>query len=247
MAEKFCLKWNDFQTNVSNTFRKLRTSDHFYDVTLVSDDQQQMSAHKVVLSSSSEYFKNVLTSNSHSHPMLCLSGVSKGDLQNIMDFIYNGEIQIYQEDLDQFLNIAQRFKLDGLIQGKEENISTAENKHDLFVDKSFQEDDSNMVAVHEYVNDITKMSKKERIISVHSANFENIEELDQKIDEMMERQQDGKYKCLTCGKLQIRKGHMTEHVEIHIDGLSFPCHYCDKTFRSRSVLRDHIRKTCNKR
>ena len=49
MSEKFCLKWNDFQTNVSNTFRKLRTSDHFYDVTLVSDDQQQVSAHKVVL------------------------------------------------------------------------------------------------------------------------------------------------------------------------------------------------------
>ena len=47
MSEKFCLKWNDFQTNVSNTFRKLRTSDNFYDVTLVSDDQQQISAHKV--------------------------------------------------------------------------------------------------------------------------------------------------------------------------------------------------------
>ena len=126
MAENFCLKWKDFQINVSNTFRKLRTSDHFYDVTLVSDDQQQISAHKVVLSSSSEYFKNVLTSNSHSHPMLCLSGVSKGELENIMDFIYNGEIQIYQDELDQFLSIAQRFKLDGLIQGKEENISTAE-------------------------------------------------------------------------------------------------------------------------
>ena len=242
MTEKFCLKWNDFQTNVSNTFRKLRTSDHFYDVTLVSDDQQQVSAHKVVLSSSSEYFKNVLTSNSHSHPMLCLSGVSKGELQNIMDFIYNGEIQIYQDQLDQFLNIAQRFKLDGLIQGKEENIGT-ENEHEQFEDKPFQEDDSNLVAVH----DIAKMSKKERIISVHSANFENIEELDQKIDEMMERQQDGKYKCLTCGKLQIRKGHMTEHVEIHIDGLSFPCQYCNKTFRSRSVLRDHIRKVCSKK
>ena len=43
------MKWNDFQTNVSNAFRKLRTSDNFYDVTLVSDDQQQVSAHKLVL------------------------------------------------------------------------------------------------------------------------------------------------------------------------------------------------------
>ena len=118
MAEKFCLKWNDFQTNVSNTFRKLRTSEHFYDVTLVSDDQQQVQAHKVVLSSSSEYFKNILTSNKHSHPMLCLSGVNKEDLKNILDFIYNGEIQICQDNLDQFLNIAQRFQLEGLIQDK---------------------------------------------------------------------------------------------------------------------------------
>ena len=111
MVEKFCLKWNDFQTNVSNTFRKLRTSDHFYDVTLVSDDQQQVSAHKVVLSSSSEYFKNILTSNNHSHPMLCLTGINSNDLKNILDFIYNGELQIYQDHLDNFLDIAQRFQL----------------------------------------------------------------------------------------------------------------------------------------
>ena len=54
--------------------------------------------------------------------MLCLSGVSSTDMKNILDFIYNGEIQIYQDNLDQFLTIAQRFKLDGLLQEKEENI-----------------------------------------------------------------------------------------------------------------------------
>ena len=76
MAEKFCLKWNDFQTNINNSFRKLRCADDFYDVTLVSDDQKQVSAHKVVLSTSSEYFKNILKSNKHSHPLLCLNGVN---------------------------------------------------------------------------------------------------------------------------------------------------------------------------
>ena len=45
MDEKFNLKWNDFHANVSSTFRKLRTTDDFFDVTLVSDDQQQMYAH----------------------------------------------------------------------------------------------------------------------------------------------------------------------------------------------------------
>ena len=42
MSEKFCLKWNDFHTNVSKTFGILRNEDAFYDVTLVSDDQKQV-------------------------------------------------------------------------------------------------------------------------------------------------------------------------------------------------------------
>ena len=110
MAEKFCLKWNDFKTNVTSSFRKLRDSEDFYDVTLVSDDQKQISAHKIVLSASSEYFKNVLKRNKHSHPLLCLNGVNSNELNSILDFIYNGELQIYQENLDDFLQIAQRFK-----------------------------------------------------------------------------------------------------------------------------------------
>ena len=47
MTEKFCLKWNDFQSNVAKSFSKLRNEDDFFDVTLVSDDKQQVSAHKL--------------------------------------------------------------------------------------------------------------------------------------------------------------------------------------------------------
>ena len=41
--EKYSLKWNDFQTNISASFKKLRNKSEFYDVTLVSDDQKQVS------------------------------------------------------------------------------------------------------------------------------------------------------------------------------------------------------------
>ena len=119
MAEKFCLKWNDFQTNAAS-------DDDFHDVTLVSDDKHQASAHKIALSASSEYFKSILKSNKHSHPMLCLPGVNSEDLKNILDYIYNGEIQILQDQLDQFLNIAQRFQLEGLMHGGDENNADTE-------------------------------------------------------------------------------------------------------------------------
>ena len=79
MAEKFTLKWNDF--GVADSFRKLRNSEEFYDVTLVSDDQQQVSAHKIVLAAASGYFENILKKNKHSHPLLCLDGIAVTELR----------------------------------------------------------------------------------------------------------------------------------------------------------------------
>ena len=60
MSEKFCLRYNDFQSNVSKSFSTLRNEDLYYDVTLVSDDQKQVPAHKLILSACSEYFRNIL-------------------------------------------------------------------------------------------------------------------------------------------------------------------------------------------
>ena len=57
MSEKFCLKWNDFQSNVSNSFSLLRNEDYLHDVTIITDDNEQIAAHKLVLSACSEYFK----------------------------------------------------------------------------------------------------------------------------------------------------------------------------------------------
>ena len=243
MSEKFCLKWNDFQTNITNSFRKLRTAEDFYDVTLVSDDQQQVSAHKVVLSASSEYFSNILKSNKHSHPLLCLSGVNSKDLKDILDYIYNGEIQIYQENLDSFLNIAERFKLEGLI-AQESNNPMENEKLEPFE----EHDISNRIVVPEAHLNATTKSEKEKIMSVlSSADYQNMEQLDQKLEEMYEKQPDGKFMCHSCGKMTRFKRDAMEHAETHIDGLSFPCQYCDKSFRSRSALRSHILKNrCQK-
>ena len=117
MSEKFCLKWNDFHSNVSKSFELFRNEDYLHDVTLVSDDHRQISAHKLVLSACSEYFKDIFKLNNkpNSHPLVCLDGIKSDDLKNIMDYIYNGEVQIFQENLDRFLAVAQRLKLEGLM------------------------------------------------------------------------------------------------------------------------------------
>ena len=56
MSEKFSLKWNDFDANVSKCFGRLRNEDYLHDVTLVTDDDHHVTAHKLVLSACSDYF-----------------------------------------------------------------------------------------------------------------------------------------------------------------------------------------------
>jgi len=107
MLDKFSLKWNDFYKNAAKSFSLFKINDYLHDVTLVSDDHKQISAHKLILSACSEYFNNIFKNNKHSHPLLCLDGVNKEDLNNIMDYIYNGEVQIYQDDLDRFLLVKE--------------------------------------------------------------------------------------------------------------------------------------------
>ena len=115
MSEKFCLKWNDFQSVVSKSFSVLRQEEDFYDVTLISDDETQIPAHKLVLAASSSFFKSILKRNSHSHPLLYLSGVDSTSLGFVLDYIYQGEVEIYQNELDNFLEVAQKMKIDGLL------------------------------------------------------------------------------------------------------------------------------------
>ena len=117
-SEKFSLSWNDFQANAGQSFQTLREEKDFFAVTLVSEDLQQMAAHKVVLSSSSPVFRQLLRSNKHSHPMLYIRGAKSLELENVLDFIYSGEVSIAQEHLSGFLEIAEELKLKGLSVGE---------------------------------------------------------------------------------------------------------------------------------
>ena len=234
MSEKFCLKWNDFHSNISKSFSKLRFEDDFFDVTLVSDDQKQISAHKVVLSASSEYFQNILKQNKHSNPLLCLEGVSSSELNNILDYVYHGEVKIYQDDLDRFLSIAERFQLEGLMSKLNTWRHEDAEKFTLNDINEIEHDDS-------YFEEKTDVSSSNMKVEVISDKFANIDELDAKILEHIER--DGcRWKCNICDKILRVKAHAKEHVEIHFDGLSFPCSNCNAILRSRTSLRLHRRK-----
>ena len=116
-AEKFCLRWNDFESNISEAFRELREDKDFFDVTLACDDDQ-IKAHKVILSACSPFFRTILKNNRHEHPLLYLKGVKYIDLVAVLNFMYHGEVNVAQEELNSFLAIAEDLKVKGLTQNK---------------------------------------------------------------------------------------------------------------------------------
>ena len=114
MSEKLCLQWIDFKENVIFAFGSLREDNNFADVTLACEDGQQVEAHKVILAASSPFFKTLFERNKHPHPLIYMRGVKYANLLSILEFLYRGEANFFQDDLDSFLAIAEELQLKGL-------------------------------------------------------------------------------------------------------------------------------------
>jgi len=127
-SEKFCLRWNDFESNVSTAFRDLREEKDFFDVTLACDDSSQVAAHKVILAACSPFFREVLRRNPHQHPLLYLKGVKYKELLSVLNFMYQGEVNVAQEELNQFLAVAEDLRVKGLTQGNSNSDNKAKSE-----------------------------------------------------------------------------------------------------------------------
>ena len=94
-GQQFCLRWNDFQTNMVASFKHLRDEKSFCDVTIATEGQHTK-AHKMILCACSPYFKNLLEQNPAKHPIVILKDVPFSHLTSILEFMYAGEVNVAQ-------------------------------------------------------------------------------------------------------------------------------------------------------
>ena len=248
MSEQLCLQWNDFRDNVKAAFENFRDDKDFSDVTLACEDGQQFEAHKLILAASSPFFQNLLLRNKHPHPLVYMRGVKSDDLSAILDFLYKGEANVNQDNLDTFLAIAEEFQLKGL-RSEEKEEGNYKREFAPAVNSNIEKTKGKTNHLHPDID------LENRSLALPNLLSGGIQELDHQVQSMMEKGSN----LVTCGKdkngketlrtafvckVCLKEGQMVNirnHIEAnHLEGISIPCSFCQNLFRSRKALRNHI-------
>lgn len=266
LTENYNLKWDDFPQNLAYTFKRLRKQSRLFDVTLVSNDYKRIEAHKLVLSASSEFFNEIFANNTHSHPFLYLDTVTGHELNLVLDYLYEGEVNIDKTSLGTFLAISSKLRIEGL-QVKDLDRESIENDND---DENLKEKDpvkddttshekdpmthdttaTEIVGIENdlkvtYLHKESKYNSKWRPKKPPGLYLHNVTpelqqiEIDQKFDEHAIKIGGKTWKCTVCNKQMDHKNDLKKHFISHMSGLKFECDLCGKTLRTPPALINH--------
>ncbi|XP_069701923.1 protein bric-a-brac 1 isoform X2 [Periplaneta americana] len=118
-SQRFCLRWNNHQSNLLSVFDQLLHDESFVDVTLAVEGRF-LRAHKMVLSACSPYFQALFVGHPDKHPIVILKDVPYCDMRSLLDFMYRGEVSVDQDRLTAFLKVAESLRIKGLTEVNEE-------------------------------------------------------------------------------------------------------------------------------
>ena len=206
----------DFSFQAAKTLRSLFDQPDFSDVTLVSEDQKQISAHKVILASGSPFFKNIFSQNPHPKPLIYLK-VKFSDLQGIVKFVYTGQCNVVQEELEAFLELAKTLEVIGL---------------------ASDEDGAAQVKTDPVPNNGTPWMDDKEILDNSQLDADDSELYDAKEDNVTKPEGAGRPVCKNCELVFTSKNQLEEHISMEHQN---NCNVCNKMFPSLKTLNNHKR------
>ena len=212
---------NDFEQCVTQSFKDLYNENNFLDVTLVSEDGKEIQAHKAVLGSCSSVLKNILVRNPHQHPLIFITGVSNDHLKSMIKFMYLGQTEIAEENLESLLKFASHFQVKGLI---EEHLVEPVLKTEPSDEK---ESDTN--------KDVMLNIGNEFVEATYNFDMDNLA----KKGDITEEKVNCDFKCENCDYNTTQKGHLKRHMKAKHEGVKFNCNLCDYQTGYPSNLKVH--------
>ena len=229
----YVIAWERYTENIKSAFSSLRNDSLFFDVTLVTEDHKIFEAHKVILAASSDFFRDILKVSTNPSLLIYLKGISNNHMESILSYVYQGEVTIEKENIDDFLSVAEELK----IKGFSSDIDLAKNEM-----SSFDADDP---ATNEHYNNlntgdksnncfVSKLSIRREYSNPLVLKETNGQDVKEMKSSMINKSETGLWVCSQCGKTSKRKQDLERHVETHIDGVSYMCKECKRSYRYKT-------------
>ena len=236
--EKVQFNWEFFSDHVLKSYTSTYNDPTLADVTLVSDDNIAVSAHKFILSSASPVLRKFFTGCPNSNTQcLFMFGLSNNVLRSILEFVYTGETMVKSEELEAFLRGARKLDLNGV---KTLESQTACNNLNNSIQAAQQE--LNILMPRSTTPLEPKRSKtfhenKKATVTFEQRNMSLANEEGEIVE-------DERFKLLdTSETLQPHTNNISSQAEDIRGKLRkepFSCGICDRVFQYRSNLKSHV-------
>jgi len=221
-----------------NVLRGVLTCDKYCDLKLVTENNESIKVHKVVLTAVSKKVKSALAKNDTSE--IVVRNVKCAGLRNVIDFIYNGRVEI--KDTDALLDFADTYALLQVDLGPKVNKTV----QDITVNQ--QSDSSQDAPTY-------TCSTCQKTFSTKTKYARHMREVHEKMKVMKEKVA---YSCEQCGEVYTSMRNVTycpcktrkrkrgsDEVQDQWDRCLYQCAVCSCKYADRRVLRSHVIQTHN--
>ena len=211
--------------NFKDVIKDLQETECLSDVTLVCNDNSNIKAHKFVLIGSSPVLRAMLLKSSHRDTIVYLRGVDRNELEWLLQFMYLGQAQVPQTQLQSFIELAKDLKMKGIY--NEDTGKTIENAEDKPVE-------SNAIK-----NEIACEERK--MVDHEKETIQNIKLSDLEMHhQSFNLGEDSRYSCNHCPyTTKASKSELKRHIQKEHEGVRYPCDHCTYQAKSKQNLKDH--------
>ena len=221
------------------------------DVTLASDDGQIVEVHKLVLCAGSKFLNELLSLQESSCSWIHLSGFQHNELEELVAFLYTGELQLSKENMTKFLKLAELLAIDSVFQDEQETTEDTHKSESVTSEPESANSSDDAIESVKIEKESVKLVKDEETAKTESlTNPDGINSLEPKLiidvntstAENMITRKDGLWECVECERTFVRKDHAKTHVQIHTNIQRVKCQICDRSFGTKDSLRNHSRR-----
>ncbi|KAK7871206.1 hypothetical protein R5R35_001073 [Gryllus longicercus] len=108
-----CVSWNEHANEVAREWKSFLENNSFVDCTIAAEGKS-LKAHRLILSACSPYFHMLFREQNEKHPIVFLRDTPYHTLKSLIDFVYNGKVEIPAGQLEIFLELAVSLQIKGL-------------------------------------------------------------------------------------------------------------------------------------